>query len=89
MASSAPASLSTATEASKVWVPQPTATRGTSDGTFASAATAVLCGAMTMIPSTPWSRSRSTASSTERRSSVPIAATVTKYSCCLAACSMP
>jgi hypothetical protein len=72
-----------------VWVPQPTATRGTSEGTLASAPTAAVCGAMTMIPATPWSRSRSTASSTERRSNVPIAATVTKCSYCLDACSMP
>lgn len=89
MASSAPASLSTATETSAVWVPQPTATRGTSAGTLASAPTAAVCGAMTTIPATFWSRSRSTASSTEYRSRVPTAATVTEYSCSLAACSMP
>ncbi len=75
----APATLSTATDVSEACVPQPTATSGTLAGTWLSAATAEVCGAMTMIPSTPWPMNLSTASSTERRSSAGRLAMATKY----------
>ena len=65
----APSALSTATDVSGAWVPQPTATSGTSPAQSLSATTAEVSGAITMIPSTPWPTKRSTASSTERRSS--------------------
>ena len=67
-----------ATEVTEARVPQPTATSGTSDGTCASAATAVSTVAMTMMPSMPWPRNRSTASSMDRRSRAGRLATETK-----------
>ena len=78
MASAAPATLSTAAEVSGAWVPQPTATRGTWARRRLHAATAEVFGAITMIPSTPWSRKRSTAPSTLRRSSAGRLAIETK-----------
>ena len=68
MASAAPAALSTAALVSGAWVPQPSATRGACARTRLHAATAAVVGAITIIPSTPWSRNRSTAPSTLRRS---------------------
>ena len=41
-----------------------TATIGRSSGSWSTACAASVCGAITRIPSTPWTRSRSTASST-------------------------
>ena len=78
MAVWAPPALSTATEVSGARVPQPIATRGTSDGTWLSAATAEVRGAMTIIPSTAWPRKRSTVSVTDRRSSAGRLAMSTK-----------
>ncbi len=70
-------------------MPEPTATTGTELVTLATALTAEVCGATTTIPSTPWSRSRSTASWTERLSSERRLATLTKYPALRAARSMP
>ena len=67
-----------ATDGSGERVPQPTATSGRPAATPASAATAEVCGAMTMIPSTAWSRNRSTASTIECRSSAGRLAMVTE-----------
>ena len=91
MARAAPAVLSTATKgsgASGASVPQPTATSGTRSGMPTSAATAEVCGAITMMPSTAWPTNRSTASSTPRWSSAGRLAMLTKYAC-RAACSIP
>ena len=76
--------MSIATEVTEALVPQPTATSGTSAGTCASAATAVSSVAMAMMPSTPWPRNRSTASSIDRRSSAGRLAIDTKYLSCAA-----
>ena len=73
-----------ATEVTDARVPQPTATSGTSGGTCPSAATAVSCVAMTMMPSTPWPRNRSTASSIDLRSRAGRLATDTKKVSCAA-----
>ncbi len=89
MAASAPASLSTATIGTRDWLPDPTATTGTALESLATALTAEICGAMTTMPSTPWSRRRSTASWSERLSSERRLATLTKYPALLAACSIP
>ena len=70
--------LSIATESSGARVPQPTATSGTSVVTPASASSAGISEAMTMIPSTPWPRNRSTASCIERRSNADRLAMLTE-----------
>ena len=70
--------LSMATDVTAALVPQPTATRGTTGGTWPSAATAVSWVAITMMPSMPWPRNRSTASSMDRRSRAGRLATETK-----------
>jgi len=78
VARAAPSALSTATEVTGARVPQPTAMTGTLAGTWGRAATAVVCGAMTMMPSTPCPRNRSIASSIERRSRAGRLAMTTK-----------
>ena len=69
VAAAAPANWSTATIATSSSGPASTATTATSAGTCATALAALSCGAITRMPSTPWSRSRSTAVSTDARSS--------------------
>ena len=56
------------TDGSGTFVPQPTATSGMAVARPPSAATAVVSGAITMIPSTAWPMNRSTASSNDLRS---------------------
>src|SRR6266436_1407086 len=67
VAAAAPASWSTATTGKESSGPASTATTGTSGGRCRSASTAARCGAITTTPSTPWSRSRCTAPTTDAR----------------------
>ncbi len=89
MAAAAPAELSTAILGTADGAPVPTITTGTTLDTSATPPAAEVCGAMIAMPSTPWSRSRSTASCTERASSERRDATQTKYPALRAACSRP
>lgn len=88
MAAAAPALLSTATIGILDRAAEQTETTGTVLDSVEIARTAISCGAITTIPSTPWSRSRSAASWTERASSERRVATLTKYPASRAACSM-
>ena len=68
VAPAAPANWSTATNGTEFGRPASTATTGTPVGRFTSASAAPSCGVMTRMPSTPCTRSRSIAPSTEVRS---------------------
>jgi hypothetical protein len=69
VAARAPAYWSTTTSGTESSGPASAATIGTSVGRFVSACAADSCGAVTTMPSTPWSRRRSTALTTDERSS--------------------
>ncbi len=65
----APSNWSTATSGTESSGPASAATTGTSSGRCSSADVADSCGAITRMPSTPWSRRRSTALTTDELAS--------------------